>query len=105
MTESHQILNSLSEEERALFHAEYNRSRKDPTHGLLFALVIGTLGGHRFYLAQPGLGLLYILFCWTLVPTIVSIVECYYIVDRVHRYNDTVANDIVARMRTIRPPS
>ena len=63
---------------------------------------------------------LYILFCWTLVPTIVSIVECYYMVDRVHRYNDTVANDtvandtvandtvandIVARMRRLRPPS
>ncbi len=41
----------------------------------LLALFVGTLGFHKFYLNKSKLGLLYILLCWTLMPTIVSIIE------------------------------
>ncbi|GBD57374.1 TM2 domain-containing protein [Gluconobacter wancherniae] len=41
----------------------------------LLAMFLGTFGGHRFYLGSPILGLLYILFCWTGIPTIVSFIE------------------------------
>ncbi len=52
MSESHTqtVLNSLSEAERAVFQSEFNRSRKDPTHGLLFCMILGFIGGQRFYL-------------------------------------------------------
>src|SRR5258708_613852 len=41
----------------------------------VFALLLGGLGAHKFYLGQPGLGVLYLLFCWTFVPAIVGLVE------------------------------
>lgn len=41
----------------------------------LFALILGSFGAHRFYLGQIGLGVLYLVFCWTWIPTIVSFVE------------------------------
>lgn len=44
------------------------------TAGML-ALFLGGLGAHRFYLNQPGLGILYLLFFWTLIPAIVAFVE------------------------------
>lgn len=41
----------------------------------LFAILLGGLGAHKFYLGDMGMGLLYLLFCWTSIPTIVGIVE------------------------------
>ncbi len=39
------------------------------------ALFLGGLGVHKFYLHRPGLGLLYLLFSWTLIPSVVGVVE------------------------------
>jgi len=41
----------------------------------LFALFLGGLGVHKFYLGQIGLGILYLVFCWTFIPAIVGLVE------------------------------
>jgi hypothetical protein len=41
----------------------------------LFAILLGGLGAHKFYLGQPGLGILYLLFCWTFVPAVVGLIE------------------------------
>lgn len=38
------------------------------------ALMLGGLGIHRFYLGQLW-GLFYLLFCWTLVPALIAIIE------------------------------
>ncbi|MBP1732610.1 MAG: hypothetical protein H6Q55_3039, partial [Deltaproteobacteria bacterium] len=32
-------------------------------------------GIHKFYLGKVGLGIIYILFCWTGIPFIVGIIE------------------------------
>jgi TM2 domain-containing membrane protein YozV len=46
----------------------------------LLAFFLGGLGAHKFYLGQTGWGILYLLFCWTFIPTLVSLVEgCLYI--------------------------
>ncbi len=41
------------------------------------AALLGTFGAHRFYLqgARRPTGWLYLLFCWTLVPTFAGLVE------------------------------
>lgn len=48
---------------------------KSKTTAGWFAMLIGGLGGHKFYLGQPGLGLLYILFFWTYIPAIIAFFE------------------------------
>lgn len=52
------------------------------TAGVL-ALLLGGLGVHKFYLGKVGLGIVYILFCWTFVPAIVAFVEAiiYFVQD------------------------
>ncbi len=50
-------------------------SGRNRTTAALFALLLGGLGTHKFYLGQPGLGVLYLLFCWTFIPAIVACVE------------------------------
>lgn len=41
----------------------------------LLALFLGGFGIHKFYLGKPGLGILYLIFCWTYIPSIISFVE------------------------------
>lgn len=41
----------------------------------LFAILLGTFGIHKFYLGRVGQGILYILFFWTGIPTIVGFIE------------------------------
>ena len=41
----------------------------------LFAIFLGGLGIHKFYLGKVGWGILYLLFCWTFIPAIVGFIE------------------------------
>lgn len=41
----------------------------------VLALFLGGFGAHKFYLGQTGLGILYLCFCWTYIPALVSFVE------------------------------
>lgn len=41
----------------------------------LFAILLGGLGVHKFYLGKTGLGILYLVFCWTFIPSIAGIIE------------------------------
>lgn len=41
----------------------------------LLAILLGHFGVHKFYLGKPGMGILYLLFCWTFIPTIVGFIE------------------------------
>jgi hypothetical protein len=41
----------------------------------IFALLLGGLGVHKFYLGKPVQGILYILFCWTFIPSVIALIE------------------------------
>lgn len=49
--------------------------RKDKQLAAVLALLLGGLGVHKFYLGKVGQGILYLIFCWTLIPAIVSFIE------------------------------
>lgn len=39
------------------------------------AWLLGGLGAHKFYLGSPLWGVLYLLFCWTFIPSIIAFFE------------------------------
>ena len=41
----------------------------------LLAFFLGGFGVHKFYLGQVGRGILYLLFCWTVIPSIIAFIE------------------------------
>lgn len=55
--------------------APLNTSGKNKTTAAILAILLGGLGVHHFYLGHTGKGILYILFCWTYIPSIVGLIE------------------------------
>lgn len=48
---------------------------KDKVTAGLLGIFLGGIGAHHFYLGNTGLGILYLLFSWTLIPAIVGFIE------------------------------
>lgn len=76
-----------TDEQRAVYYANMSAWQKDEVVGVLLALFLGTFGAHHFYLRRHGLGILYCLFFWTGIPTVVSFIECFFMPGRVRQYN------------------
>jgi len=52
---------------------------RDQTRAVLLAALLGNFGLHHFYLRQPFLGTLYLLFCWSGIPGVLASLEaCRY---------------------------
>lgn len=41
----------------------------------VLGILLGGIGIHKFYLGKIGMGILYILFCWTAIPTVIGVIE------------------------------
>ncbi len=41
----------------------------------MLAFFLGGFGVHKFYLGEIGLGVIYLLFCWTFIPAFVAVIE------------------------------
>lgn len=78
---------NLTQQQRAWFNAEYSEASKEEVVGVLLALFLGGFGIHRFYLGQMGTGVLYLIFSWTGIPTILGFIECFFMPGRVRAYN------------------
>ena len=48
---------------------------KSKTVAGLLALFLGSFGIHKFYLGRIGWGIAYLLFCWTLIPGVIALIE------------------------------
>lgn len=52
-----------------------SKSGKSKLATALFAIFLGDIGIHNFYMGKVGLGILDILFCWTGIPAIIGLVQ------------------------------
>jgi|SRR5215469_1424775 len=90
---------NMNDQRRAWFYAEYQHARRDEVIGVLLAIFLGTFGIHHFYLRRTGLGILYLCFSWTGIPTIVGWVEAFFMPRRVRLYNARQAAHIAGQIR------
>ena len=49
--------------------------QKNKTVAALLAIVFGGLGIHKFYLKRTKMGIIYLLFCWTIIPVFIGFIE------------------------------
>lgn len=57
---------------------------KDKNIAGLLALIFGWLGIHRFYLGQPGVGIAYLIFCWTPIVWLIAFIDAilFFVMDK-----------------------
>lgn len=48
---------------------------KNKTTAGLLAILLGGFGVHKFYLGKIGMGILYLVFCWTFIPSLAALIE------------------------------
>lgn len=61
---------------------------KTKSTAAVLAFLLGGVGVHKFYLGQTFQGLLYLFFCWTLLPALIAFVECIiYLTMNEHEFN------------------
>ncbi|WP_041839527.1 MULTISPECIES: TM2 domain-containing protein [Acidobacterium] len=99
MTPANYYPADASPAQQALFYQHMAMVQKDELLGALLALFLGTFGAHRFYLGETTAGILYILFCWTGIPTLLGIIECFFMPSRVRTWNLNHAMQISAWVR------
>ena len=58
-------------------HNASYKPKNDKNLAAILALLLGGFGIHRFYLNQPVLGILYLLFCWTFIPVCLAIIDFF----------------------------
>jgi len=72
---------------QAIFYQQYESVRRDEVVGVLLALFLGSFGAHHFYMRRTGLGILYCVFCWTGITSILGFIECFFMPGRVREFN------------------
>jgi TM2 domain-containing membrane protein YozV len=88
---------------QAVFYQQYEQARRDEVVGILLALFLGTFGIHHFYLRRNGLGVLYCLFFWTGIPSMLGFIECFFMPGRVREFNAIQAAGIAAALGIAMP--
>lgn len=57
------------------YHPHMYRNRKNKVVAGLLAIFLGGFGIHKFYLGRIGWGIVYLLFCWTYIPSVIGFIE------------------------------
>lgn len=89
---------------QAMFDQYYDAARRDEIVGVLLALFLGGFGAHQFYLRRTGLGVFYLLFCWTPIPWLAGFIECFFMPGRIRVFNAIQAASIAGYLGLGRPP-
>ena len=88
-------LTRLSDGSKASYVLTYNARKKSAVVALLLAIFLGGIGGHKFYLGNLVLGILYLVFCWTGIPSVVALVEAFTVADTVRTINKISADELM----------
>ena len=51
--------------------------KKNRGVAIALAWFLGGFGAHKFYLGLTGRGVMYLLFFWTFIPTLLSVIDCF----------------------------
>jgi TM2 domain-containing membrane protein YozV/predicted RNA-binding Zn-ribbon protein involved in translation (DUF1610 family) len=64
-----------SQQASASSASAYSGSPKNRVVAGVLGILVGGIGIHKFYLGKVGLGVLYVLFCWTAIPAFIGLIE------------------------------
>ena len=97
-----EIQKQLSENERNIFSYKFEREKKSVSTYALLSFFLGGFGAHKFYFGQIGIGVLYAIFVWTFIPSIVALIETFLSGDAVKSKNLKIAQEIYEEIKLLR---
>lgn len=89
---------NLPPEKMALFNALYYSEEKSTSIAYVFLIFLGSIGGQKFYLNNSKKWL-YLLFSWTMIPSLIAIFELFIMAKIVSKYNQILANEIITLIK------
>lgn len=92
-------MREVPQADRVLYARSFARQRKHPVVGVMLAFFLGGLGAHHFYMGEIGLGMIYLLLSWTLVPAVVALVESVFMPGRTRRHNEALARELLTQFQ------
>ena len=97
-----ELQRQLPTEESNTFAFKFERRKKSVTVAFLLAFFLGGFGAHKFYFNEIGPGLGYLIFCWTFIPSIIAIIELFFLSKKVDDFNYQIAQDILKELVALR---
>jgi len=94
-------MQDMTDNQKMLFQSQYNSQKKDTAIAVILAIFLGGLGAHCFYLGKVGLGIIYLLFCWTFIPAIIALIEALMMSGTVRRMNQKTAQQIAMQIKAM----
>ncbi len=93
------LQNNFSDQEAINFQSQFQKKKKSVLGGVLIAILLGGYGGHKFYLGQIKIGLLYLAFFWTLIPLLIALYEAINMGKIIRNHNYKIALDISKKIK------
>lgn len=101
MLSEYLLMNDMTDSQKLLFTQKFGEARKDRTTALLLTFFLGGIGGHKFYMGRIGMGFAYLLFCWTLIPSLAAFIELFLISGQVRDYNEKKAVETAMMVKAV----
>ena len=97
-----ELQRQLPANESNTFAYKFERRKKSVTTAVVITFFLGGFGIHRFWFNEIGIGFLYLLFCWTFIPSIVALIELFFMKKKVDDYNYELAQEILKEIVVLR---
>ena len=97
-----ELQKQLSENERNTFSYKFERRKKSVSTYAILAFFFGGVGAHKFYFGQIGIGVLYAVFVWTFIPSLIGLIETFLSGDAVKSKNLQIAQEIFEEIQILR---
>lgn len=95
-----QILQRLNEVQRVQFNFFYRHNRKNLGVAYAWLIFFGVFGIHKFYLQKRN-AWLYLLFCWTMLPALLAVIDLFLLPFKVRKHNMLLAASLAELIREL----
>ena len=97
------LAKKMSLGEQMVFENEFELRCRQPSLGVVYALLLGWFGYHRFWLNDRKSGVVFLVFSWTLLPALFSIFDALCMRELCTGYNNKLAKQLYDDIKKISP--
>ncbi|WP_156487625.1 MULTISPECIES: TM2 domain-containing protein [unclassified Synechococcus] len=97
------LAKKMSHGEQMVFENEFELRCRQPSLGVVYALLLGWFGFHRFWLNDRNSGIIFLVFSWTLLPALFSIFDALCMRELCTGYNNRLAKQLYDDIKEISP--